>query len=164
MSEEVLQEAVIRYGDEKYAVVYLTDVLWYDLWLQKIPGTSRQKFHHLFKFHAGVALIIRLSTNNRSVTRKICIFSPLTREKGINIIEISKVEKQTIIKSCGIGRNQLCKGLLEFWEKGDLCQFWWRSILPRDSSPSRLNVWNRCLLRIVFIAFVASIYTWESHF
>ena len=114
MSEEVLQEAVIRYGDEKYAVVYLTDVLWYDLWLQKIPGTSRQKFHHLFKFHAGVALIIRLSTNNRGVTRKICIFSPLTLEKRINIIEISKVEKQTIIKPCGIGRNQLCKGLLEF--------------------------------------------------
>ena len=43
MSEEVLEEAVIRHGNEKYAVVYLTDVLWYDLSLQKIPGTSRQK-------------------------------------------------------------------------------------------------------------------------
>ena len=37
---------------------------------------------------------------------------------GINI-----VGGQTIIKSCGSGQNQLCKGLSELGEWGDLCQF-----------------------------------------
>ena len=46
--KEAFKEAVIRHGDEEYAVVYRIDVLCYHLLLQNITSTSQSKFYHLF--------------------------------------------------------------------------------------------------------------------
>ena len=61
ISEEALKEAVIRHGNEEHAVVYRIDVLWYHLSLQKISGTTRWKFHHLFNL---VRVLLRIIHNN----------------------------------------------------------------------------------------------------
>ena len=44
-SEKALKGAAICHGDEEHAVACM-----YHLSLQKIPGTSLSKFHHLFNF------------------------------------------------------------------------------------------------------------------
>ena len=56
MSEEALKEAAIHHED--HVVVYRINVLWYHLFLQKIPSTSRLIFHHLFNLVRVVSFII----------------------------------------------------------------------------------------------------------
>ena len=59
------------HGDEKHAVVYRIEVLWYHLRLQKIPGTSRSKFHYLFNLVRVVLCIIHSNAEEESVFSRV---------------------------------------------------------------------------------------------
>ena len=59
------------HGDEEHAVVYRIDVLWYHLRLQKIPGTSRSKFHYLFNLVRVVLCIIHCNAEEESVFSRV---------------------------------------------------------------------------------------------
>ena len=61
-SEKVLKGAAICHGDEEHAVACM-----YHLSLQKIPGTSLSKFHHLFNFVQVLLCIIHNNAEKESV-------------------------------------------------------------------------------------------------
>ena len=43
------EEATSRVDEDEESVKYRINVLWYHLFLMKIPGSKRSKFHNLFK-------------------------------------------------------------------------------------------------------------------
>ena len=49
MPPEALEEAAIRTDNDGNNVTYCIDVLWYHLYINKIPGTNKSKFENLFK-------------------------------------------------------------------------------------------------------------------
>ena len=67
------RSVAIYHGNEKHAVICWINVLWYHLLLQKVPGTSWSKFHHLFKRHVSGVMHIHSNTEEEFV------FSPVKK-------------------------------------------------------------------------------------
>ena len=61
-TESALSEATIRVDIDGDSKTYRIDILWYYLYMMKIPGTNKSKFENLFKlakvvlslFHSNV--------------------------------------------------------------------------------------------------------------
>ena len=63
-----VKEAAIHHSNKEHAVIYRIDVLWYHLSLQKVPRTSRSKFHNLLSLVRVVSCIIHSNAEEESVS------------------------------------------------------------------------------------------------
>ena len=71
MPPEALEEAAIRTDNDGNNVTYCIDALWYHLYINKIPGTSKSKFENLFKLAKIILCIIHSNAEEESVFSRI---------------------------------------------------------------------------------------------
>ena len=65
-----LSEATIKTDKDEDAKTYITDILWYHLFMKKIAGTSNSKFENLFKLAKVVFSIVHSGLFNFQMQRK----------------------------------------------------------------------------------------------
>ena len=71
LPNDVLEEAVIRTDVDGNNITYRTDVLWYYLSKDNIPGTNKSKFDNLFKLDKVILCIIHSNAEEQSVFSRI---------------------------------------------------------------------------------------------
>ena len=62
-----LSEATIKTDKDGDAKTYITDILWYHLFMKKIAGTSKSKFENLFKLTKVVFSIVPSNAEEESL-------------------------------------------------------------------------------------------------
>lgn len=65
-ASQAKEKATIRVDEDGDRVTYRIDVLWYHIFLMKVPGSNRYKFHNLFR-QVKVILVIILSNAEESL-------------------------------------------------------------------------------------------------
>ena len=70
-TSQAKEEATIRVDEDGDSVTYRIDVLWYHLFLMKIPGSNRSKFHNLFKLVKVILVIIHSNTEEESLFSRV---------------------------------------------------------------------------------------------
>ena len=70
-TSQAKEEATIRVDEDGDSVTYRIDVLWYHLFLMKIPGSNRSKFHNLFKLVKVILVIIHSNAEEESLFSKV---------------------------------------------------------------------------------------------
>ena len=70
-SEEARNEATIRVNEDGDSVTFHIDVLWYYLFLMKILGCSKSKFHNLFKLAKIILVIVHSNAEEEGLFLRV---------------------------------------------------------------------------------------------
>ena len=70
-TESALDEATIRVDIDGDSKTYRIDILWYYLYMMKIPGTNKSKFENLFKLAKVVLSVVHSNAEEESLLSRV---------------------------------------------------------------------------------------------
>ena len=70
-TESALSEATIRVDIDGDSKTYRIDILWYYLYMMKIPGTNKSKFENLFKLAKVVLSVVHSNAEEESLLSRV---------------------------------------------------------------------------------------------
>ena len=70
-TESALDEATIRVDIDGNSKTYRIDILWYYLYMMKIPGTNKSKFENLFKLAKVVLSVVHSNAEEESLLSRV---------------------------------------------------------------------------------------------
>ena len=70
-TSQAREEATIRVDEDGDSVTYRIDVLWYHIFLMKVPGSNRSKFHNLFRLVKVILVIIHSNAEEESLFSRV---------------------------------------------------------------------------------------------
>ena len=87
-TESALSEATIRVDIDGDSKIYWIDILWYYLYMMKIPGTNKSKFENLFKLEKVVLSVVHSQKEFTKNMSSESIWSP--KRQVSNLMAIVK--------------------------------------------------------------------------
>ena len=70
-TESTLSEATIRVDIDEDSITYRIYILWYYLYMMKIPGTNKSKFENLFKLAKAVLSVVHSTAEEGSLFSRV---------------------------------------------------------------------------------------------